>query len=38
MGGLTDADRLSHDELGPVIQGRLTRARIPRTNDYQQAG
>jgi catalase len=38
MGGLAEADRPTHDELGPVIQGRLTRARIPRTNDYQQAG
>ena len=25
------------DEQGPVIEGRLTRKRIPRTNDYQQA-
>ena len=38
MGGLAEADRFTHDEVGPVIQGRLTRARIPRTNDYQQAG
>ena len=38
MGGLAEADRPTHDELGPVIQGRLTRAQIPRTNDYQQAG
>jgi catalase len=38
MGGLAEADRPTHDELGPVIEGRLTRARIPRTNDYQQAG
>ena len=28
----------THDEQGPVIAGRLTRKRIPRTNDYQQAG
>jgi catalase len=38
MGGLAEADHLTHDEQGPVIQGRLTRAQIPRTNDYQQAG
>jgi catalase len=38
MGGLAEADRTTHNELGPVIEGRLTRARIPRTNDYQQAG
>jgi catalase len=38
MGGLAEADRPTHDELGPVIEGRLTRARISRTNDYQQAG
>ncbi|MGH3784971.1 MAG: catalase-related domain-containing protein [Pseudonocardiaceae bacterium] len=38
MGGLAEADRFPHDEVGPGIQGRLTRARIPRTNDYQQAG
>ena len=24
--------------MGPEISGRLTRAQIPRTNDYQQAG
>ena len=28
----------THDEQGPEIVGRLTRKRIPRTNDYQQAG
>jgi catalase len=38
MGGLAEADQPSHNELGPAIEGRLTRARIPRTNDYQQAG
>jgi catalase len=38
MGGLAEADHPTHDEQGPVIQGRLTRAQIPRTNDYQQAG
>ena len=27
----------SHVEQGPLLEGRLTRQRIPRTNDYQQA-
>ncbi len=36
--GLREADGPGHDEQGPVIEGRLTRARLPRTNDYQQAG
>jgi catalase len=38
MGGLREAEYPTHDEQGPVITGRLTRKRIPRTNDYQQAG
>jgi catalase len=38
MGGLFEAQFPSHDELGLVIEGRLTRKRIPRTNDYAQAG
>jgi catalase len=38
LGGLREADRPAHDEQGPVVSGRLTRQRIPRTNDYQQAG
>jgi catalase len=38
QGGLVEADGPAHDEQGPVIEGRLTRARLPRTNDYQQAG
>jgi catalase len=37
-GGLREAQYPTHDEQGPVIEGRLTRKRIPRTNDYQQAG
>ncbi|MFT7838797.1 catalase [Saccharothrix sp. BKS2] len=37
-GGLREARYPTHDEQGPVIQGRLTRKRIPRTNDYAQAG
>jgi catalase len=38
IGGLTEAQYPTHDEQGPTIQGRLTRKRIPRTNDYIQAG
>jgi catalase len=37
-GGLREARYPTHDEQGPEITGRLTRKRIPRTNDYQQAG
>ena len=37
-GGLREADKPAHDEQGPVIEGRLTRRQIPRTNDYVQAG
>jgi catalase len=37
-GGLREATYPTHDEQGPEIVGRLTRKRIPRTNDYQQAG
>ena len=37
-GGLREAQYLTHDEQGPEIRGRLTRKRIPRTNDYQQPG
>jgi catalase len=36
-GGLTEADAAGPTETGPVISGRLTRALIPRRNDYQQA-
>ncbi|ADB74810.1 catalase [Geodermatophilus obscurus] len=38
MGGLREAQYPTHDEQGPVVTGRLTRKRIPRTNDYTQAG
>ena len=38
LGGLKEADYPTHDEQGPEIRGRLTRKRIPRTNDYQQPG
>ncbi|OMQ14756.1 catalase [Modestobacter sp. VKM Ac-2676] len=37
-GGLREAEYPTHDEQGPVITGRLTRKRIPLTNDYTQAG
>jgi catalase len=37
-GGLQEAPKPAHEEQGPVIEGRLTRKRIERTNDYQQAG
>ncbi len=37
-GGLREAQYPTHDEQGPEITGRLTRKRIPRTNDYLQAG
>jgi catalase len=37
-GGLREAQEPSHDEQGPLIEGRLTRKRIGRTNDYAQAG
>ncbi|GII03674.1 catalase [Planobispora takensis] len=37
-GGLREGRYPTHDEQGPVINGRLTRKRIPRTNDYKQAG
>jgi catalase len=37
-GGLSEAPKPANEEQGPVIEGRLTRARIPRTNDYAQAG
>ncbi|UBU11814.1 catalase [Nonomuraea gerenzanensis] len=36
--GLREARYPHPDEVGPVITGRLTRKRIPRTNDYVQAG
>jgi catalase len=37
-GGLREAEYPAHDEQGPEIVGRLTRKRIPRTDDYTQAG
>ncbi|MDQ3146646.1 MAG: catalase, partial [Actinomycetota bacterium] len=38
LGGLQEAQAARVDEQGPVIEGRLTRRRVERTNDYQQAG
>ena len=38
LGGLREADRPGQDPVGPEISGPLTRERIPRTNDYMQAG
>jgi catalase len=37
-GGLAEAPKTGPVEQGPQIEGRLTRKRIPRTNDYKQAG
>ncbi|UCM86459.1 catalase [Streptomyces marincola] len=38
LGGLREATYSTTDDEGPEIRGRVTRKRIPRTNDYQQAG
>ncbi|MGE2834074.1 catalase [Mycobacterium sp. SMC-4] len=37
-GGLREAQAPTVDEYGPEFTGRITRKRIPRTNDYEQAG
>ena len=37
-GGLSEAPKPGHVEQGPLYEGRLTRSRLPRTNDYKQAG
>ncbi len=37
-GGLAEAPKPAHQEQGPEINARLTRSRIPRTDDYRQAG
>ncbi|KAD3515124.1 catalase [Arthrobacter yangruifuii] len=37
-GGLQEAPKPEQSEVGPELEGRLTRARLPRTNDYMQAG
>jgi catalase len=36
--GLREADGTYQEAVGPEISGRLTRATLPRTNDYMQAG
>ncbi len=38
LAGLREADRPYREEQGPEIHGRLTRARIDRTDDYRQTG
>ncbi len=38
LGGLREADTPAPAPQGPELSGRLTRERISRTNDYQQAG
>jgi catalase len=38
IGGLREGTYPTHDEQGPEIVGRLTRKRIPRADDYRQAG
>ncbi|MDG9706499.1 catalase [Streptomyces sp. DH37] len=38
LGGLQEAEGPGYGEQGPELRGRLTRSRIPRTNDYLQAG
>src|SRR5918998_4468390 len=38
LGGLREADAPGPPQVGPELHGRLTRQRIPRTNDYAQAG
>src|SRR5215217_2608821 len=37
-GGLSEQPEPGHVEQGPLYQGRLTRSKLPRTNDYKQAG
>jgi catalase len=37
-GGLREGQYQTEDIEGPELTGRLTRARLPRTNDYLQAG
>ncbi|MFC6086711.1 catalase [Sphaerisporangium aureirubrum] len=38
LGGPREAPAPPHEEQGPLIVGRLTRRRVPRTDDYTQAG
>ncbi|MCC9194282.1 catalase [Arthrobacter sp. zg-Y916] len=37
-GGVQEAPKQGPSEVGPELNGRLTRARLERTNDYMQAG
>ena len=37
-GGLAETPKPGHVEQGPLIEARLTRSKLPRTNDYKQAG
>ncbi len=37
-GGLSESPKPSHHAQGPVIEGQVMRSKIPRTNDYKQAG
>jgi catalase len=37
LGGLAEAEPPGPAETGPAVSGRLTRARLERRNDYQQA-
>src|SRR4051794_8683852 len=37
-GGLSESPKPGHIEQGPEYGARLTRAKLPRTNDYKQAG
>lgn len=37
-GGPAEAPRTAPSEQGPTYNARLTRARLPRTDDYRQAG
>ena len=38
LGGPVEAPKAGPAEQGPSYNGRLTRARLPRTDDYRQAG
>jgi catalase len=37
LSGLVEADKPGPAETGPMLSGRLTRAKTDRRNDYQQA-
>ena len=38
LGGVQEAPKPAREPQGPILEGRLTRSRIERTNDYIQAG